>query len=572
MPADILINGVRLPAGCKRGSLAVNQRTGQRHTCDFTYDAIDVSLGGSAGAPIPVEGQSLRVVEQPGNNVIFGGVVQVVGLNGVRIKDGYTRRFKVSGMDYRWLAERRNAGEHSWQGQYAGQIFREIVEESLGGDGIDLTEVLPTAGPLIKEFKLDFPSVAQALDRLVELWPGSAWWFDYDKKARFEEIDLNTPTWLVDSNDPPVYINSLEVERTRESYANAVIVRLAKYETEQLTAIYSRFGDSQQPDGTRRDWNLPWPLSRPPVITVDGVTQSVGVKNLDVGVQWFWEQGSNVISQNPTQPVLTNLKVLQVLFVGLASQTVYLRDEAEISAVGAAEGNAGVHQILVAIDSIVARGDAEETAAAVLASRKQLGRRLTLKTTWRKDSDTSFRPKPGDVIRVDRQPYQAASFVVESVSITELGDGGGHLVRTIQGRSGPVALDSVRFFSAASGSVSGSASGSAVTGGAAAGRPRYHALAAAAAVDVDLANGITQELTWDRDIHFNQPGGAIAGEELVLIIRKDATDDARDITFHASWLVDPEQIDARANAVTVLHLIFDRDLRAVPAAPYGKTA
>jgi hypothetical protein len=544
-------NGAGLSTVKVLRGVSVQQRLGARASAEFILDARDDSWR-------PQRGMVVQILENPGGLKVFAGLIQSTVLNVV----SGVRRFRVSCVDYSVLADRRLAGERTFTNEFASNIVREV---SNTGD-IVIDFVPGNSGPIIKELKLDYPTVAAALDEVSRLaGPGWNWWIDADRRLHFGDLDAAAATYTIAEDEFRVLKGSVDLEESSLARANKVVVRLGRTETAEQVETFNA-GSGQPPDGSRKEWTLAYPISQAPTVAVNGVQESVGIRGESTADRWLYEQGSALLTQNPVAIAPATGAAIVVTYVGLTVTTAFVQDDADIAATAAAEGTAGVYELLVDVNRVISASEAEAVAQAVLAEKKQPGFSLRLTASGQNYPD--FRPVPGDVIRLNRPGYGDKTFVVRSVALVEIGKSEGTFFRrTVEATTGTQPLDGVAFFS---GAVSGAASAS--SGAIAAGsRPAFLAVAAASVITIDAAAAVTQKITIDRAITFEAPVNTAAGLQLTLLLAMHATTPGVP-TFDAAWNLNAEQIDAGAGRLTRIDFVFDDAGKAWPTWPMGAAA
>lgn len=447
---EVLIGGVqRYPLS---GSIIVAQALGQRQTADLTV-RVPISPGvtwtSTPSGYRPTVGQDIAVFEVPGANRVFGGLIQGVT---TRTLQNTMIEYRLRCMDYSWILDRRLAGQYEWSGLHAGAIVRDIAINSLGSEGITIDTITNNRGPIIDKFKVDFATVRQAYDELLKIC-GPTWriWVDFVRALKFEQ-DPAVATWTVADSSSFVLTDTESYERTTERKANRVWVRFGRYETEEQTESFGGAHPTQPTNGTRKSWALAKDVAKAPTVKVNGAAQTVGIREVDTGRQWYWQQGSKTIEQDAGGTALSSAQTLEVIYVGLETADVFAEDFADIVATGATEGTSGAYEVFVTINDQVARGSAQDIADSILLARKGTGKRYTFETTG---FDQSFRPKIGDKLTCNRTGIFGESItgIITNIQIIETGKQETNqqgLRRLVTVDDGPLAELAVKFFSRSS--------------------------------------------------------------------------------------------------------------------------
>jgi hypothetical protein len=70
-------------------------------------------------------------------------------------------------------------------------------------------------------------------------------------------------------------------------------------------------------NGSKRAFTLQCPLDRmPPFITVNGVEQTVGIRGVDVGKDWYGAVGDAVLMQDTSKPTIAKGAEIRVVYYG----------------------------------------------------------------------------------------------------------------------------------------------------------------------------------------------------------------------------------------------------------------
>ncbi len=174
-------------------------------------------------------------------------------------------------------------------------------------------------------------------------------------------------------------------------------------------------------DGITQSWPMAYPLNAAPTIIIDGITQSIGVSGVDSGKQFYYQVGSNIISQDPNGIPPAKTSVGTVTYVGQIPVRV-TRDN--VNGTGIYAGTIGQTQ-LAAIDltsgvvedyvSIpgLTKAAATAKADALLNQYGQLGIDIRFSTNV-------YGLQPGQVISVTLAEHQIYNqqFLITKISTT----------------------------------------------------------------------------------------------------------------------------------------------------------
>lgn len=421
----LLISGVS--RGFAPNSMQITETLGQRATANFT-------IRDEPGSYVPGVGEPVDIYDETGIKR-FGGTIQDVTAR-KPYNPGVFREEDIVCTDYTQTADRRNAGEYEWSNAYANDIVRDIVTNSLDGEGIGLTYVPAGGGPLVVSFKTTYPTVADALTELATL-AGRIWRIDYEKEMRWIDPSLVSPAWTLDNTSGNAIMGTPSVRTTREQYANRVIVRFGAYLQEGLT-------DTLAGDGTTTIFQLVSPIAATPIVSVDGVGQTIGVVNVDTGKDVYWSDNSQYLTFT-TAP--GSGAVINISYTGRIMATIVSQNNTEVDARKAVEGGTGVYVARYEVNSTYTAADAQAYADALVAKLSQLSTVLTFDT----DVDHPF---TGERYTVDLDRLATGTFLVRQVRTFDLD--GLYFRRTVEAVAGPILLDVVDSFKGLTGKGAGS--------------------------------------------------------------------------------------------------------------------
>lgn len=247
MPAFAVTFGNTSPVeeiGISPDSLNIHQVLKQRSTSEFRVPDTEATIAIS-------EGRTIVVYDDIGAR-IFAGTIDEAKWQ-IQPGSGRIERFwEVRCIDFNQLADKRSVGEYTWTDTPIGQIVRDIVAQSMDGDGINVDDVQD--GPIIPLFQTFYGTCAEAFTELCKVAtslvsdPPSGldglewqWFIDYDRRLNFFVPGSITPIVEMVGDDPDDLFTAeptlttidltaddfkagtLKVRVTREQYANKVV-------------------------------------------------------------------------------------------------------------------------------------------------------------------------------------------------------------------------------------------------------------------------------------------------------------------------------------------------------------
>jgi hypothetical protein len=163
-------------------------------------------------------------------------------------------------------------------------------------------------------------------------------------------------------------------------------------------------------NGTATTFNLPEAVGSTPTITLNSASQTVGVLGVDTGKNWYWAQGSAVLTQDSGGGVLTSADILVVTYTP------------ETQAV-AQSPNVGSLQSLQAIEGTSAEYDYSQTTSQPLLPADLLSLAEAYQVEYGEPAQTVsfYTLRPG-----------LAVGQIQSITLAEAGISGSFLIATIQ--------------------------------------------------------------------------------------------------------------------------------------------
>lgn len=376
MSITITIGGVSImPSSTSKkllkDTLRLTNAIGQRDTLTFTVSSED-------GSYVPAEGAAVTVTHSE-LGALFGGSIRNQTIRRPGITEIWTDCECTS---YEAIFDRRLTGAKTYENQTAGDIFQDLFDSFVGGEDITATVVL--SGPTIESFTVDFCTVREAFDKLCELASTGddtfMWTCDAAGVTRFFKQSSFAAPINIDESRTDVFRNSIAISRSFDKFGNRVFVRLGKYIRDPQTQIF-------HPDGTQRSFSVDKPIAVKPTITLDSgsgpVTQTVGIRDVDTGKQWYWQDGSALIEQDPSETIPSDTSELSVTFQGYQSEVIdAATDSDSVTERSIAEGGTGWYMVLLENQSGTTTADAQALGTAYLSKFATVPTIVEYETTY----------------------------------------------------------------------------------------------------------------------------------------------------------------------------------------------
>lgn len=243
--------------------------------------------------------------------------------------------YSIRAVDFNQCADRRLVAD-SYSGELAGEIVRDLIALYLADEGV--TEGLIGDGPIVAKAVFPYVSVARALNDLAEL-SGYTWNIDAYKQLSFF-APTSFPSGLVFTSANAT-VRKVRHMQTRDQYRNKQYIRAGQDIT--LARVEQLKGD-----GASRTFLLSFPVAVTPIVTINTSStaspKTVGVRQVDTGVAWYYQQGEPSVNQSSTEAVLTSTESVFINYQGFFP-VVGLNDDSALQAARAAiEGGTGKYE------------------------------------------------------------------------------------------------------------------------------------------------------------------------------------------------------------------------------------
>jgi hypothetical protein len=332
MAITITIAAASHTAYLRAGSLSISDTLNARNTCRFTLIVPTIATLPAIGA---------EVVISNGATVVFSGTLDNTTATHLAPPNAAIA-VECECVDHNTLADRRLVAEvYETPGQTLGDIVRNLVATYLAGFGVTDTEVQD--GPVIERAVFNYQTVADVFNELAEL-TGYSWNIDYSKVLHFFARETNYSPY--DLTVTSANWRDMVVSRERSQYRNKQLVRAGTDLTDAQT-------DPFVGDGTRKIFVVKYPVASEPTITVATVAKTVGIRGLETGFDWYWNKGSNELSQDDGAPAVGAGVAISAVYTGMQPIMLSAQDDAAIAADGiweAIEDRPNVDQEALAVD------------------------------------------------------------------------------------------------------------------------------------------------------------------------------------------------------------------------------
>jgi len=343
-----------------------------RNTASIQLRSVD-------GQYIPKPGDTVSV-EDDAPTVWFSGTVDSVDSTWHNPSTFIDHSIVAVGYDQ--IAARRVCWEaRHWENTKAGDIFRAMVTAFLGGENVDVGEVID--GPSIAVFDAQAgATVYSVFDSLAEA-AGLHW--DMvgtvgNPVARLYQRATYPASTQLTASMVMAPSGEIRMSSDRRDLANRIWVRTRAGAGQQVSEEFVG-------DGSARDFVVSRTIAGWPLVTVNGEGKTVQLRDGGESGQWYFTPGSAIITQDPAETVLGSGDQMIVDYAPQVEAIEMLaEDAADIAARDTQEATSGKYEVLIdAVDAASAQAGLAK-ANAELARRKPaiagdpLNRRLTIRT------------------------------------------------------------------------------------------------------------------------------------------------------------------------------------------------
>lgn len=263
--------------------------------------------------------------------------------------------YTIHGVDWNQRAD-MNLVAAEYINQTLQAIVSDIVANTLADDGIMLDINMET-GPTLEHVIFNYRTAAESFNDLGTL-TGFTWYIDYGKVLHFFSRTYFLAPFDLTSD---LLYRNLTSQGTRQQYRNTQWIRAGKDISSILTESFH--GDGTP--GKQTTFTVALPVALVPTITLNGVAQTVGVRNVDTsGFQWYWNADDTAISQDSTGTPITLTDTLAVVYQGFFPILIQSYTQSAIDERIAIEGGSGVYEAIE---------DHQEINRSVLATDYALG-------------------------------------------------------------------------------------------------------------------------------------------------------------------------------------------------------
>ncbi len=312
-------------------------------------------------------GQEVIILDDSGK--LFGGLIDEYSYEPVSPEDGFGRLHTISCVDYQALADRRQFYA-AYESETGDNIVRAVLL-ILAEEGVTEGEI--QAAGTLEMITFNGASCAEVMAKACERC-GFTWWISEEKKLYFVERTTYPAAWDIADGSEMRWKPSPKVTYGNPEYRNVQYMQGGSAETSQLTEPFVG-------DGVTRSWPMGYPLAREPTIVIGGVEQTVGIKGVETGKQFYWDKGDSVITQDYSENPVGDGVTGTVTYIGSFKLISKASQAAEITRQRLVQGfGSGKIEKTETDSTLVTQASAMAAAKAKLQHYATIGRKLNYET------------------------------------------------------------------------------------------------------------------------------------------------------------------------------------------------
>lgn len=339
-------------------------RSGTLHIRDAVNANSIASFGwrDDAGLYRPAIGELVEIYDED-DALVFGGSIDEP--REIHFKAGNYKQGDVECVDHHHILNRRLVAE-TYEAELAGNIVKAIITDYLTDDGIAAGTIHD--GPMIAKAVFNYLEASQCLNELSSL-TGFQWLVRPNKALDFFDRNTYAAPWTVNAESAMKPV----VSRDRRDYRNRQYIRAGR----DISDVQTR---NFKGDGASRVWTVDLPIAAAPTIKVNEVSQTVGIRGVETGFQFYWNKGDKSITQDEAETVLTSSDTLTIEYQGFYPILTVAEDPEAIDERVSVEGGSGLYEAIADKQEIDERDAAVEYSRGLLRAFARVRKTLVYET------------------------------------------------------------------------------------------------------------------------------------------------------------------------------------------------
>ena len=255
-----------------KNSLSVSKALNERGTAEFAL----FDLGGTESF---VKGQPVAIYDDE-EQLAFAGVIEDSEPVRMGVRGSLIHQIRCT--DFCYLADKRIVSA-AYESKTAGYIADKIFDDYLAAEDVTIGGI--ETGPTIHQAVFNYIRASEALNQLAEK-SNMVWMINDLREFYFIAKTTEVAPWKLTGYD--ILKGSLIVNHGNALYRNRQYIRGPLVDTDLQAEIHLGTGDTLS-------FTLGYPCSKEPTITLGGAPQTVGIKGLEIGKDWYWSKGDETI-------------------------------------------------------------------------------------------------------------------------------------------------------------------------------------------------------------------------------------------------------------------------------------
>ena len=247
-----------------------------------------------------------------------------------------------------------------------GDLIDDLFSKYFNAEGITKGRI-DGVDTLVSEAVFNYATGTEAMNKISQR-TGYVWYIDADKKLNLCDRTQSGTPWPLTDDSP---VRNLSIISHREKYRNKQIIIGGTAETSEQSETF--IGNGQQ-----KSFTVGYALSQAPTITVNDVSKTVGVRGIDSGMDFYWNQNQNTITAD-TAPA--NGAVIVISFYGKFPLTMMYQDDTEITSRQGIEGGSGRYEVVESLKSLNTIMGLFDTCTDRVRQYGKMGKKIGFETT-----------------------------------------------------------------------------------------------------------------------------------------------------------------------------------------------
>lgn len=270
--------------------------------------------------------QSVQITDTNGNVAFKGVILKPVA----QLISTDQRIWKLQCTDNHFFVDKRIVAR-GYTNTLAGDIVKDLINNVFSSEGITAGNIDDLA--LVDKMVFNYVTGDRALRTLSE-YTNAVWYVDENKALNFYERTSNDAAFAVRDGD--VLTSPMPFfDKANFKYRNSQFITNIKNVTDTQEEFFIG-------DGTRQTFTVGYPFNEIPTVELNTgsgyVTQTVGIRGLDTGQQWYLALGSTELLQEFTDTAIGTGHSLRVTYKGQYQLVALARDDFEVDRVQTLEG------------------------------------------------------------------------------------------------------------------------------------------------------------------------------------------------------------------------------------------